>query len=172
MVSNLHRRPVGIAAYENATYREAVEYLERAVSLDPTSTKAHLYLADAYNERYCENCEFDPGQASEINDHWRVLAIAEYKKVLELDFSNTQALNRLGLRYYRQADLDEAEPHYRKAIEVDPSNSEALYTLAVINWERSYGVRMREGRTQAQPQAKPHWIVIVRKNSGRKLGSR
>jgi len=50
MVSNLHRRPVGIAAYENATYREAVEYLERAVSLDPTSTKAHLYLADAYNE--------------------------------------------------------------------------------------------------------------------------
>ena len=41
---------LGIAAYENATYREAVEYLERAVSLDPTSTKAHLYLADAYNE--------------------------------------------------------------------------------------------------------------------------
>jgi tetratricopeptide (TPR) repeat protein len=135
---------LGIAAYENATYREAVEHLERAVSLDPTSTKAHLYLADAYNERYCENCEFDPGEASEINDHWRVLAIAEYKKVLELDVSNTQALNRLGLRYYRQADLDEAEPYYRKAIEVDPSNSEALYTLAVINWERSYGVRMRK----------------------------
>jgi tetratricopeptide (TPR) repeat protein len=135
---------LGVAAYENAAYKEAVEHLERAVSLDPTSTKAHLYLADAYNERHSETCEFDSGQASDINVHWRVLAIAEYKKVLELDGSNTQALNSLGHRYYWNADLDEAERYYRKAIDVDPSNSEALYTLAVIDWQRSYRLRMQK----------------------------
>jgi Flp pilus assembly protein TadD len=135
---------VGIRAYENAAYKEAVEHLERAILLAPTSTMAHMYLAGAYSERYCETCEFDSEQTSKINDHWRVLAIAEYKKVLELDASNTQALNSLAHRYYRQADLDEAERYYRKTIEIDPSNSEALYTLAVIDWERSYRLRMQK----------------------------
>jgi tetratricopeptide (TPR) repeat protein len=133
---------LGIAAYENAAYKDAVEHLERAVLLDPTSIKAHLHLADAYNERHCETCEFDSLKAADINDHWRVLAIAEYKRALELDGMNTQALNSLGHRYYWDADLDKAERYYRKAIDVDPNNSEALYTLAVIDWQRSYELRM------------------------------
>jgi hypothetical protein len=73
---------LGIAAYDHAAFKEATEHLERAVSLDPTSTKAHLFLADAYNERHCEYCEFDSVEASKINDRWRALASAEYKKAL------------------------------------------------------------------------------------------
>ena len=135
---------LGIEAYKDAAYNDAIEHLERAVARDPTSVDAHLHLADAYNERYCETCEFDSSQSSSSNDHWRELAIAEYKKVLKLNASNAQALNSLAHGYYWQADLDEAERYYRKTIDVNPRNVEALYTLAVIDWQRSNRLRMQK----------------------------
>lgn len=135
---------LGIAAYQNGAYKEAIEHLERAVSADPTSMNARLHLADAYNASYCETCEFDSSQSSSTNDHWRELAIAEYTKVLEMNASNTDALNSLAHRYYWQADLDDAERYYRKSIEADSRNSEALYTLAVIDWQRSHRLLMQK----------------------------
>lgn len=135
---------LGIAAYQNGAYTEAIKHLERAVSAHPTSVNARLHLADAYNARYCETCEFDSNQSSLTNDHWRELAIAEYKKVLEMNASNTDALNGLANRYYWQADLDKAESYYRESIEVNSRNPEALYTLAVIDWQRSHRLLMQK----------------------------
>lgn len=39
---------VGIRAHEAGEYPEAIEHLERAVLLDPTSAEGHYYLASAY----------------------------------------------------------------------------------------------------------------------------
>ena len=135
---------LGIAAFEKAAYKEAIAHLERAILFDPGSVSSRPKLADAYNEMYCLTCEFDSASDAGANDHWRVLAIAEYKKVLELAPSNTQVLNSLAYVYYWHAELDEAERNYRKAIEVDATNAEALYTLAVIDWRRSYQVRVQK----------------------------
>jgi len=86
-----------------------------------------------------------------------VLVLEEYNKVLELDSSNTKALNSMANLHYRSAKFDEAERYYRKTIEVDASNSEALYTLAVIEWHRSYVLRMEK---RAQLKFSPRQPLI------------
>jgi hypothetical protein len=50
-------------------------------------------------------------------------------------------MKALAWRYYRGAQSDEADRFYRKVLEVDPNDFEALYTLAVIQWQRSYQIR-------------------------------
>jgi len=128
---------LGITAYEKATYTDAIDHLERAVTLDPKSLVGHFYLAEAYQNTYSEECDWD----CETNEHRRVRAIEEYNKVLELDPSNTEALKALGWRYYRDAKSKEAENYYQKTLDVDPNDFEALYSLAVIHWQRSYTLR-------------------------------
>ena len=147
---------LGIAAYEKAAYKEAVDHLKRAVLLDPSLTIAHLYLANTYSDLYCTTCEFD-SDAGDTNEQRRVLVLEEYNKVLELDSSNTKALNSMANLHYRSAKFDEAERYYRKTIEVDASNSEALYTLAVIEWHRSYVLRMEK---RAQLKFSPRQPLI------------
>ena len=68
----------------------------------------------------------------------------EFEKVLEFDPSNTEALKVLGWRYSRKAKFDEADRYYRRALEVDPNDFEALYTLAVLQWTRSYQIRQQK----------------------------
>lgn len=77
------------------------------------------------------------------NDHWRVLAIDEFERVLILDRSNTEALNSIAdLYHWSIKQWGKAEAYYRRAIEVDPRNFEALYSLAEIDWMESYKTRM------------------------------
>ena len=137
---------LGVAAYDKAAYKDAVRHLKLAVSLDPSSVVIHLRLADAYNELYCENYEINSASDARVSNNWHLLAIGEYNRALELDPSNTEALNSLPHCSYIQADFDEAGRYYSRAIEIDPVNSEALYTLGVIDWQRSY-------RTRAERQA-------------------
>ena len=90
---------LGIAAYEKAKYRDAIDHFERAVTLDPRTVTGHFYLAEAYDNAYSEECDWD----CDANERRRLRAIEEFKKVLELDPSNTEALKTLAWRYYRSA---------------------------------------------------------------------
>jgi len=135
---------LGIAAYERFAYREAAEHFIKAVALNPASARSHLYLANAYNDAYCEDCETDSDAAAKENEQWSSLAIAEYKKVLDLAPANTEALLALAHRYFWKADYDEAERCYRRVISINANDAEALYTLAVIDFTRSYRVRIEE----------------------------
>jgi tetratricopeptide (TPR) repeat protein len=135
---------LGADAYRKASYKEAVRHLRRAVLLNPSSTVGHLRLAETYEALYCETCEFDSLPDARTNDTWRLSAIVEYKKVLELESSNTEALNSLAHLSYRQAMPEEAARYYRKAINIDPNNAEALYTIGVTDWELSYRTRVEK----------------------------
>src|SRR5690348_1600026 len=106
---------LGVTAYDKAAYKDAVKHLKLAVSLDPSSVVVHLRLADAYNELYCENCEISSASDARVNNNWRLLAIGEYSRALELDPSNTEALNSLARRSYIQANFDEAGRYYSRA---------------------------------------------------------
>lgn len=85
---------LGIAAYEKASYKEAIEHLEHVISLDPEAVTGHLYLAMAYDEMFVPTAE--PGDE---NGHWSGLAIQEYKKVLELDPSHKDASKRSSTKH-------------------------------------------------------------------------
>ena len=131
---------LGIAAYGKAKYSEAIDHLERAVTLSPKAVTGHFYLAESYDSAYSEECDWNCGE----NERRRVRAIEEYNKVLELEPSHTGAMKALAWRYYRMAKFDDADRFYRKALEVDPNDFEALYTLAVIQWQRSYRTRVQK----------------------------
>ena len=68
--------------------------------------------------------EEDPATADE--------AIANYKKVLELDPNYAPAHINLGTLYYNQSDYELAEEHYRKAIEADPRYALAYFDLGNV----------------------------------------
>lgn len=132
----------GITAFETGNPERAIEHLERAVQLNPGSVKTHLTLANAYRAEYREDVVTDDEEEVRANDRLLDRAIEEYKAVVMLDPSNTEALNNIGNIYIRQAKTDEAKLHFRQSLRVNPTDKEALYSLAFLNWQRSYQFRM------------------------------
>lgn len=128
---------LGIAAYGKARYSDAIDHLERAVTLNPKAVTGHFYLAESYDSAYSEECDWN----CDANERRRARAIEEYNKVLELEPSNTEAMKALAWHYFHSAQYDEADRLYRKVLDVAPNDFEALYTLAVIQWQRSYQIR-------------------------------
>src|SRR5690242_11585806 len=68
---------LGIAAYEKASYEEAIGHLERTISLQPNDINGQYYLALANSgmctlHTWCDN-------------RWSEAAMGEYYRVLELD---------------------------------------------------------------------------------------
>lgn len=59
-------------------------------------------------------------------------ALLEYQNVLELNPSNTQARNNLGLVYKDMGDLDRAAAEYIKLIALEPNNAKAYNNLGTI----------------------------------------
>jgi tetratricopeptide (TPR) repeat protein len=141
---------LGIAAYKEGAYPDAIQHLEHVVSLDPKITDAHLYLAMACNDMFSPAIE--PGNQ---NGHWSGLAIREYKEVLELDPSHRGAANRLAYLLAELARYDEAEGYYRKAAALDANDPEPIYGIAVIHWQQTYRLLAEEraslGLAQEQP---------------------
>ena len=43
---------LGIAAYGKAKYSDAIDHLERAVTLNPKAVTGHFYLAESYEGAY------------------------------------------------------------------------------------------------------------------------
>jgi tetratricopeptide (TPR) repeat protein len=136
----------GLAAYQKANFAEAIQHLERAVQLNPGSMESHLALADAYSAQYIEspNTEGMPNAAefTAANDRLIYRAVEQYKAVVTIQPSNTRALNNVGHIYYQRAKFSDAEVYFRQSLKVDPTDKEALYSLAVLNWTRSYQFRM------------------------------
>jgi tetratricopeptide (TPR) repeat protein len=126
---------LGIASYDDGLYPEAIRHLERAVSLDPNSIEGHYYLALA-SDVIC------PG--ANACDLYASTAVREYRKVLELDSSNKDALKDLAHLMYKIRPPKEAEDLYRRAVTLDPNDPEALYSVAVITWWRAYRELMSE----------------------------
>ena len=126
---------LGVAAYEKGAYSQAIQLLEHAVSLDPSATIGHFYLASAY-DMMCipDSCE----------PHWSTSAIQEYNKVLELDPNHKDALKSMAYLLYRVLRFDEAERFYRKAAKLDANDPEPLYSIAVLHFHRTYAAIMEE----------------------------
>jgi tetratricopeptide (TPR) repeat protein len=129
---------IGIQAYKNAKYEDAVQHLERAAVNEPGNVQAHLYLANAYAQQYI------PGSAEEANLEHGNAAIREYRRVLELDAKNVEAMKNLGQMYFQMKDFDQAAEIYRGALALDANDAELYYAIAVIDWTRTYQPRMEQ----------------------------
>ena len=75
---------LGVAAYKDNHYEEAIQHFEKAAELDPNNIQAHLYLATTHTSQYIPGVD-TPDNISEADR-----AIDEYQRVLDLNASNDQ----------------------------------------------------------------------------------
>jgi tetratricopeptide (TPR) repeat protein len=127
---------LGVQAYKNARYEEAIQHFKQAVDLDPTLLNARLYLATAYAQQYI------PGVDTPDNNELAEQSIDQYRTVLELDPKNTNSVKGIAYLDLQMKQFDKAKEFYRKATELDPNDPEPYYSVAVIDWTQTYQPRM------------------------------
>lgn len=125
----------GVAAFKNGQSDAAIEDFKSATELDPDLLVARLYLATAYASLYI------PGAPSQENLARGNQAIAEFKKVLELDPKNLAAIDGVGSILYQMAGtpfelskFEESKKYHQQHIDIKPSDPEPYYWIGVINW--------------------------------------
>jgi tetratricopeptide (TPR) repeat protein len=128
----------GVQAYKNARYEEAIEHFKTAVSLDPGLVNARIYLATAYAQQYV------PGAETDDNKRYAAQAIEEYKKVLDMDASNINAIKGVAYLYRQQKQYDVAKQYFTRAVQVDPNDPETYYWVAYIDWTQAYNFRQEQ----------------------------
>ena len=130
---------LGVQAYENARYEEATQHFERAVEIEPTNVRAHLYLATALANQYI------PGADNPGNNKVAEQAIEEFKKVLNMNpppEEEATSLKGVASLYFNMKKLDQAKEYHHKLTELRPNDPESYYSIGVIDWAQTYQPRM------------------------------
>jgi len=132
---------LGVEAYKNAHYSDAVQHFEKAVDLDGSNFKARLYLATTYTSQYI------PGVGTPENAQLAEHAIDQYQHVLDADTERTlriRSAKGIAYLYMNTKMFDDAKKYYRMASDLDPDDPEPYYSVGVIDWTECYGARMQE----------------------------
>ena len=148
----------GVQAYKSAKYEEAIEHFKNAVQLDPSLMNAKLYLATAYMQQYI------PGADSPENNKYAEEAIAEFKRVLDVNPPKEQkilALKGIASLYFNMKKMDDAKKYHQMVAELDPNDPEVYYSIAVIDWTQAYQPRQE---ARAKIGIKPTDVNINKKD--------
>ncbi|GBD95714.1 MAG TPA: tetratricopeptide repeat protein [Nitrospirae bacterium] len=133
---------LGVTAYQRGNNKQAVENIERAITINPSVSFYHNNLGNAFmslNENdkalqcFKEALRLKPDNVEACNNLGNTLrkqgknkeALVQYIKAVEMDPDYVAAINNL-------ANLlkgDEAIMHYRRAIRLQPDLAEAYYNL-------------------------------------------
>jgi tetratricopeptide (TPR) repeat protein len=122
----------GVQAFKAGKYEEAVDYFQKSVALDPTSSVSRLYLATAYSYQVVPDLDTPENLAIAQK------ALDGFNAVLADNPNDLDALRQVAsidrnIKRYDQAKADEL-----KIISLDPKDSEANYTIGVIDWTEAY----------------------------------
>jgi len=112
-------------------YQKAIEYFERALTLDSEYAAAYAGLSDVYLSKT---------RNSLLSWSEGFLKAQEHaEKALALDPELSEAHEAVGYVTWMQGkETEKAETHLRKAIELNPSNATAHHAYAdvLLNWDR------------------------------------
>jgi tetratricopeptide (TPR) repeat protein len=122
----------GVQAFKNARYEEAVNHFQSAISLDPTSKDAKLYLATAYSYQVVPNLDTPENLAIAKK------AMDGFQDVLAENPNDETALKQIASIYFNTKKLPEAKEYQKKVIALDANDAEAHYTIGVVDWIQAY----------------------------------
>lgn len=122
----------GVQSFKNARYEEAVNHFQNAISLDPDSADAKLYLATAYSYQVVPNLD-TPENLALANK-----ALDGFKDVLSRNPNDVTALKQLASINFNIKKLDEAKDYQKKVLAINPNDAEANYTIGVVDWMQAY----------------------------------
>jgi tetratricopeptide (TPR) repeat protein len=128
---------MGVEAYRQANFAEAVDHFRNATEMDPNFLQARLYLGTALTQEYV------PGGDSPENLQAAKQAIAAFESVLELDARNTTALASVAQIYYNMKQFDKAREYQLRRIDVEPANPEPYYWVGVLDWAQCFPRQMK-----------------------------
>jgi tetratricopeptide (TPR) repeat protein len=143
---------LGVEAYKNSRYDEAIQHFRKATDLDPSQLSAHMYLATVYSYEYI------PGVEAPENKSLAEGAIEEYRRVLDMDGSTEskiQSSKGIAYLYLNMKEFPEAKEYYQKASSLNPDDPEPYYSAGVIDWTQTYQPRM-EARARLGMRAEDH----------------
>ena len=107
---------LGLIAEREQRYKEAIEYYQAEVAIDPESARVYQHLGDLYNAYL-----LDFGQAK-----------VAFKKALELEPNHVPTLLNYGNALYNLNRLGAAAEQFELALQLDPRDLTANYNLALI----------------------------------------
>lgn len=127
---------LGMALYSRGNYDEAVKSLVRATDLDPSDTRAYLFLSKAYDS--------SPNQAEEV--------IQRFRRFTELQPENSRALYYYAISLWKgrrventALDLSQIEGLLKKAVALDPGYADAHQQLGnLYSDEKKYAEAIPE----------------------------
>lgn len=143
---------LGVDAYKNSYYEEAILHFRKAIDFDSSKPTAHMYLATSYLS------QFIPGVDTEDNKQSGEQAVEQYQHVLDADAESVLKVNAakgIAYVYLNMKRFDEAMEYYQKASAIDPKDPEPYYSMGTIDWTRCYQPRM-EARSRLGLQPEQH----------------
>ena len=126
---------LGVQAYTNKKYDEAIEHFQESIEKDPDLVRSYLYLAISYRAQYIPQ-----GTSPENVDRARK-AISTFEEVINRnpdEMEQATAMANLAGIYSGMGDHEMAKEWYRKRLEVEPDNPEPMYGIATIDWQLAY----------------------------------
>ena len=130
---------LGVEAYKNSRYEEAIQHFRKATELDPSQTVAHMYLATAYANQYI------PGVDTKDNALLAEQAIEQYEQVLDSDAVGDSKINSakdIAYLYLNMKKFEESKHYYQRASGLDPEDPEPYYSIGTMDWTACYQARM------------------------------
>jgi tetratricopeptide (TPR) repeat protein len=118
----------GVSAFRNADYESAVAFFTQAAQLDPDMRTAEVYLATAYAQRYV------PGVNTRENFAFADNAIAAFKRVLDRNPNDINALSGLASMYQNMKDFTHAREMYITVSQLDLQNPVTFYAIGTVDW--------------------------------------
>jgi predicted O-linked N-acetylglucosamine transferase (SPINDLY family) len=103
---------LGVIAQQAGRHDVAVDYIGRAIGLNPTVAEYHNNIGEAYRAQ---------GKLE--------AAAAHYRQALALKPTYAEPFNNLGIVFSLQGKLEEAVGQYRQALALAPANAETHYNL-------------------------------------------
>ncbi|HDH06704.1 MAG TPA: tetratricopeptide repeat protein [Nitrospirae bacterium] len=137
---------LGVLAHQTGKNSLAVEYIEKAITINPSMAHYHNNLGNAFlnlNQTdsavrcFLEALRIKSDYVEAYNNMGNTLkkmgegekAIDHYMKAMELNPDYVPAINNLANLLKDQGELDEAIVYYRKAITLKPDLAEAYFNL-------------------------------------------
>ena len=138
-------------------YRQAQQYLERAIELDPGLAQAYHHLSLVRYFSWLEHWDDDRDQAF-------VEAFDAAKRAVMLDDTDSMAQAHLGTLYLFRREFEVARPLFEKAIQLNPNDSRALslyglYLTAIGHPDQA--IEQFEEAARLNPLA-PRWFNRLR----------
>lgn len=178
----------GVLCCQKECFAEGVEWIKKAIALNPSFSEAHFNLGKAYKEIGDNNSAIKSFQnAVAINPKYyeahnnlgiiwsetgnNSAAITSFSKAIETNPSFVEGYFNLGNSLEKVGKENEAIQHYRRAIELEPEFAEAYYNLAktLENNNREEAIENYRLAIKIKPNFAPAFndLAVLYKKSGK-----